>query len=145
MDVRDVESMLGEDRAEWEALVALLEARGGVGNVHADSAPSWTSRDVFAHLARWIAHSTADLEGWLEGRPIASLDGSDEEINARWQAEDSALDVATARERAQSAFDRRVRAIESVPAERWADAALVKIARADGAEHYRAHREYLSS
>lgn len=145
MDVRDVQSMLREDRAEWEALVALLEARGGRESVHADSAPSWTIRDVYAHLARWIAHSTGDLEGWLEGRPIASLDGSDDEINARWQAEDSALDVATARERAQAAFDRRARAIEAVPAERWGDAVLEKIARADGAEHYRAHREYLSS
>jgi len=137
--------MLLEDRAEWDALVALLEAGAGRGSVHADSAPSWTSRDVYAHLARWIAHSTADLEGWLEGRPIATLDGSDDEINARWQAEDSALDLAAARERAHTAFDRRVRTIEAVPAERWGDEVLESIARADGVEHYRAHREYLSS
>ena len=141
MDAGAVSTMLREDRAEWEALVALLEAHLKE-SLHGASAPSWTCRDVYAHLARWMDHSTNALEARLAGRTLPPLEGTDDEINARWQQEDSRLRLEGARERAQRAFERRLRAIEAVPADRW-DQVLGAIARADGAEHYANHRTYI--
>ena len=53
---------------------------------------------------------------WLDGRRIIpSLEGTDDEINARWQTEDSVLSLGEARALAQRAFDRRAAAIEGAP------------------------------
>ncbi len=142
MDAEAIAAMLREDRAQWEALTAVLDAHPE-GSLHELNSPSWMSRDVYAHLARWIDHSTAALEARLAGRTLARLEGTDDEINARWQQEDSGLSLGVARERAQQAFERRLRAIEGVPADRW-DEMLKAIARADGAEHYAGHRSYVS-
>lgn len=142
MDAEAVAAMLREDRVEWEALIAVLEA-DPEERLHNASSPPWTSRDVYAHLARWIEHSTDALEGRLAGRAFPPLEGTDDEINARWQQEDGGLSLGEARERAQQAFERRLGAIEGVPTDRW-DEMLEAIARADGAEHYAGHRSYIS-
>src|SRR4030042_6905377 len=142
MDAEAVAAVLREDRAEWEALFALREANPDE-NPHAPGSPSWTSRDIYSHLARWIERSTAELEARLAGRTLPPLEGTDDEINARWQRDDSGLNLRQARERAQQAFERRLRAIEAVPSGRW-DAELERIARADGAEHFRGHRSYIA-
>ncbi len=143
MDAEAVAAMLREDRVEWEALIAVLEA-DPEGCLHNASSPPWTSRDVYAHLARWVEHSTDALEGRLVGRALPPLEGTDDEINARWQQEDSGLSLGEARERAQQAFERRLGAIEGVPTDRW-DEMLEGIAGADGAEHYAGHRSYISA
>ena len=130
--------MLRRDREEWLALVAALDARPS-GALHDPESPLWEAKDVYSHLARWITHSTDDLEARLGGRTVALLEGSDDEINARWQAEDAALTLAETRERAQGAFDRRIAAIEAVPPHRW-DNRLTAVARADCYEHYAGHR-----
>jgi hypothetical protein len=141
LDAEAIEAMLREDRAEWEALVAVLEAHPE-GPLHDPKSPAWTSRDVYAHMARWIKHSTAHLEAHLAGREFPKVEGTDDEINARWQHEDSGLSLAEARERARTAFERRIQAIQAVPPDRW-DKAVEAIARADGAQHYRGHRKYI--
>ena len=64
MDSEAVAAMLREDRDEWEALVAVLEAHPEE-SLHDAGSPSWSSRDVYAHLARWIERSTAQLEARL--------------------------------------------------------------------------------
>ncbi len=142
MDAEAVAAMLREDRTEWEVLVAVLEAHPQK-SLHDPSSPRWTRRDVYAHLARWIERSTDALEARLAGRALPPLEGTDDEINARWQREDSGLSLGEARERAQQAFGRRLRAIEGVPTDRW-DEMLEAIACADGAEHYAGHRSYIS-
>jgi hypothetical protein len=142
VDTEAVAAMLRRDRAEWEALVAVIEAHPEQP-LHGEGSPSWVSRDVYAHLARWIGRSTDDLEARLAGRALPPLAGTDDEINARWQREDSALSLADAREQAREAFERRIRAIESVPPGRW-DPVLEAVANADGAEHYANHRRYIS-
>lgn len=141
MNAEAVAAMLDEDRREWTALCDALDAHPE-GALHDPESPEWTARDVYAHLARWIAHSTGDLESVLAGGAIAVIEGEDDEINARWQAEDRPLTLDGARERAQQAFERRMRTIEPVPADRW-NSALDAIAHADDAEHYRAHRSYI--
>ncbi len=142
MDAEAVAAMLRKDRAEWEALTAVLDAHPE-GSLHETNSPSWTSRDVYAHLARWIVRSTDALEARLAGRALPPLEGTDDEINARWQQEDSGLSLGEARERAKQAFERRLQAIEGVPTDRW-DETLEAIARADGAEHCAGHRSYIS-
>ena len=141
MDSEAVAAMLRQDRAEWEALVAALEAHPEE-ILHDASAPPWTSRDVCAHLARWMERSTAELGARLEGRTLPPLEGADDEINARWQQEDSGLSLDGAKSRAEQAFESRLRAIQAVPAARW-DKVLEAIARADGAEHCANHRKYI--
>ena len=141
MDAEAIAVMLQEDRAEWEALTAVLDAHPE-GSLHDPNSPRWTSRDVYAHLARWIERSTDALEARRAGRALPPLEGTDDEINARWQQEDSDLSLDGARERAQQSFERRLRAIEGVPTDRW-DGMLEAIARADGAEHYTGHRSYI--
>ncbi len=142
MDAEAVAAMLREDRAQWEALTAVLDAHPE-GSLHDAGTPRWTSRDVYAHLARWIERSTSELEARLEGGTLQPLEGTDDEINARWQREDNGLSLGEAQERAREAFERRLQAIEAVPTARW-DEMLEATARADGAEHYAGHRSYVS-
>jgi hypothetical protein len=142
MNPNAIAVMLRRDRDEWEALVAALEARPS-GSLHDPDSPRWEAKDVYTHFARWISNSTDALEAWLDGRRlIPPPRGTDDEINARWQAEDGAYTLAEGRERAQRAFARRIAAIETVPPERW-DPILERMARADGHEHYASHRRYI--
>lgn len=142
MDAKSIASMLREDQSEWERLTKLLEEHPGE-SLRGESSPAWNARDVYAHFARWIGRSTDDLEARLQGRTLPPLKGSDDEINARWQAKDSGLTLSEARERAQAAFERRIRAIQAVPGDRW-DPILEAVARADGSKHYAAHRRYIT-
>jgi len=135
--------MLRRDRDEWKNLVAALEARPS-GALHDPESPAWEAKDVYAHFSRWMNNSTDALEAWLDGRRlIPPPKGTDDEINARWKAEDAAFTLAEARERAQRAFHRRLAVIEAVPLERW-DPILEKMARADGHKHYADHRRYIA-
>ncbi len=144
MDAEAVVAMLREDRAEWEALVAVLEAHPG-GPLHDASSPTWTTRDVYTHLARMMEGSTMQMEAKLAGRPVpvpwpAGID--EYEVNARIQQEYSHLSLQEAREWAQQAFERLLGAIEAVPTDRW-DEGFEALARADGAEHFAGHRRYI--
>jgi hypothetical protein len=142
--------MLRRDHEQWAALVALLEARPS-GHVH-DQDPSvpqderaWEARHVYAHFARWMSHSTDDLEAVLTGRERPRTpEGDDDTVNASWRAEDDAISFEEARRRAQEAFDRREAAIRSVPSARW-NALLDEIARADGYRHIGGHRRYIEA
>jgi hypothetical protein len=143
IDAASLSKMLREDRAEWDALVALLDAHSSGQTLHGGESV-WASRDVYAHLARWMERSTADLQARLEDLTLPALSGTDDEINARWQQADSILSFAAARERSHAMFERRLRAIQAVPHARWSDNILEAMARADGANHYRAHRRYIT-
>jgi Flavin reductase like domain len=59
IDAADPLEMLREDRAEWDALVVLLDAHPRQALHRGTSV--WTSRDIYAHLARWIEHCRARL------------------------------------------------------------------------------------
>ena len=141
MDTEAVAAMLLEDHTEWEKLVAVLEAHPEE-SLHDPSSPPWTSQDVYAHLARWMEYSTASLEARLAGRTTPPIKGSFDEINARWQQEDSGLSIAEAREKARLALGRRESVIKSIPEERW-DEELERLARIDGGTHFAEHRSYI--
>ena len=138
----DTQALFADDRSEWALLCAALNAHPE-GALHDPESPDWTARDVYAHLARWINHSTDAFESWLATRTIPTPpEGDDDTINARWQAEDRHLTLEEARALAQQAFERRIRAIEATPADRW-DKILEATAHADDAHHYRAHRSWI--
>lgn len=140
----DIDAMLQRDESEWRALVSLLDAAGDAV-VHQPPAPPWNARDVYAHLARWLSHSTDAFEAHRAGRgPPPGPPGTDDEINARWQAEDAELSFAEARERARAAYQRRLSAVRSTSAGAW-DEVLRATAHADGYQHYASHRRYIES
>lgn len=141
MEAGALGGMLAEDRSEWQRLSGILDAHP-TQPVHAAGA-AWTSRDIYAHLARWMERSMSDLQARLEGHPLAPLPGTDDEINARWQDEDSRLTFQQARQWAWRAFEQRIRTIEAVPMDRWSRE-LLAVASADGGEHYRSHREWIA-
>jgi hypothetical protein len=143
VDANALAEMLERDRAEWQQLIALLEAQPGTP-VHGPASPDWNARDVYTHFARWLDHSTDDFESALAGRALSRPEGTDDEINARWQQEDAALSFDDARRLAQRAFDRRMAVLQSTPADRW-NPVLDAIAHADGYEHIAAHRRYIES
>ncbi len=142
MDAVAVQEMLLEDRREWHSLVALLEANP-YEPLHDPESPGWISRDVYTHLACWMEHSTGELEARLADRTVPALGGTDDQINAGFRDAHGHMSHDEARAWAQREFDRRIQAIESVPPERW-DPMLEAVARADGAQHYRAHHSYIA-
>ena len=136
--------MLQRDESEWRTLISILDAAGDTV-VHEPAVPPWNARDVYAHLARWIAHSTDAFEASRDGHdPPPDPPGTDDEINARWQAEDASLSFAQAHDRAHAAYQRRLSAIRSAAADAW-DNALRATAQADGYRHYESHRRYIES
>ena len=148
MDTYAVQAMLQEDRAEWEALCAVLDGQAQ-GPLHDPESPEWTSRDVYTHLAR-LMESTTTLLAKLADVPVPGADPFDEfqgnhedVVNARIQSRYGHLTFDEACDWAQRVFEERIRAIEAVPPDRW-DAQIEGFARADGAGHYRGHRSYIA-
>ena len=144
MSPNDVAEMLRRDREEWEKLVTVLDSHPG-GPVHDPESPEWEARHVYAHLARWINKSMDDFEALIEGHPLpAPPAGDDDAINARWRRDDATIDFPDARNRAHSAYERRLRLIESVSEQNWSNP-LIAVAHADGYQHFASHRRYVQS
>jgi len=141
MNTEEVQVMLCIDRIIWDKLVSVLDAHPEE-SLHDPASPRWTSRDVYAHITRWLNHSNEVIEAYCSGKKLPSLEGTAEEINSRWQREDSRMSLNDARERARKAFTRRLRSIEAIPVDLW-DEELEKIARYDGATHYALHLNYI--
>jgi len=136
-----IAEIVRKDRSEWELLTAILDAHPEE-ILHAPDSPPWVSRDVYAHLARWIEHSNKTMKAYCEGRRFPQPTGTDKEINSRWQQEDSWMTLTEASRRAHEAFEQRLRIIQSIPLDRW-DKELERISHYDGAEHLSAHRSYI--
>ncbi len=141
MNDTEVAAMIREETVEWAELIKILEAHPEE-SLHDPTSPQWTSRDVYAHITRWWKYATDSIEALLNGQKLSSLEGTEEEINARWQQEDSGVSLDEARRLAQSAFEQWLRTIESIPSGRW-DEQLEELVRSDGAEHLRMHRSYI--
>ena len=141
MNAEEVKAMLCIDHIVWNALVCLLEKHPDE-SLHDRSSPPWTSRDVYAHFARWLNHNNACIEAYCAGRELPGLEASPEERNTRWQKEDSGISLAEAREKAANAFKHRLEIIELIPLDKW-DGELEKLVRYDGASHYAMHINYI--
>ena len=141
MNTEEVKAMLCIDHIVWNALVCLLE-KHPEENLHDPASPPWTSRDVYAHLARWLEHSNACIEAYCANRELPKLEAAPEEMNTRWQREDSRLSLDEARQKARDAFSRRMNIIEAIPPGKWDDN-LEHLVRYDGAWHYAKHINYI--
>lgn len=79
--------MLCIDQVVWEKLASVLDAHPGE-SLHDPTSPRWTSRDVYAHMARWLNHSNACIEAYCAGGEPPKLEAAPDEMNSRWQQED---------------------------------------------------------
>jgi hypothetical protein len=141
MKKEDVEVMIRIDSIVWNELVSVLAAHPEE-SLHDPASLKWTSRDVYAHMARWINYSNKLIEAYCAGQTLPSLEATPEEMNSRWQREDRGMELNDAKEKAQMAFSRRQRIIESIPLNQW-DNKLERIVRYDGATHFAAHLNYI--
>jgi hypothetical protein len=141
MNADKVQAMLRMDRIGWNALVSLLDAHPGE-SLHDPASPEWTSRDVYAHFARWLNRSNAHIKAYCAGKKLPELPVAPEEMNGIWQKEDSAMTLAEARTKALAAFARRMDIIASIPPGNW-DEEMDRIVRYDGAAHYTMHLNYI--
>ena len=141
MDQDAVQLMIAQDRKEWVLLADLLDSH--VDQPLHKSGPPWNSRDVYAHLARWLEHSNADMEAYPSLSIVSFTPAQVEDLNARWQREDSSLGQSEARLKAALALERRLAIIAAIPLDRW-DEQLTRIAHFDGADHFAIHRSYIS-
>jgi hypothetical protein len=139
-----IQAMLAEDERVWAELCAVLDAHPDV-NLHSRDSKPWNSRDAYAHLARWMEYSTKALKALVAGEkpfpPI--LEDVSEELNVKWQAEDTSLNLKEARKRAMYAFQERQYAIQAIPSAMWGGE-IEKFARFDGAHHFRDHLSYIT-
>jgi hypothetical protein len=141
MDEERIAQVLSEDRGEWDLLVAILDSHPD-DILHSPESPPWVSRDVYAHLARWLDYSNSDMEAYCTGRLVSAPIDDIEGLNSKWHEADNRLSLAEARLKAQRAFAKRLTIVASVPLERWDDE-LDKIARYDGSAHLSMHRGYI--
>jgi hypothetical protein len=142
MDARKISELILEDRRQWQILVSVLDAYSSQ-TLHGTPDNPWKSRDVYAHLARWLEHSNRNMEAYIRGAGVLLTFDNPLEMNEIWKMEDYQMTLAAAREKAQRAFEERIRILHSIPLEKW-DIKLEKIVAYDGAEHYKAHRQYIN-
>jgi hypothetical protein len=141
MNSEQVKALLTTDLIIWNELACLLEKHPDV-NLHDKGIP-WTSRDVYAHLARWLNHNNVCIEAYCAGKEQPQLLAAPEAMNDIWQKEDSRLTLAQARTKAGVAFTSRLVAIESIPPDKW-DAEMSRLVSVDGAVHYAMHMNYIA-
>ncbi len=80
----------------------------------------WTPKDVLAHVTRWEDICSGYLSQLAAGEPIPPLGGTTNEMNTRWNAEDSQLTLEQVWENSdQSAL--RVRAMVESLEDDWLD------------------------
>jgi hypothetical protein len=82
------------------------------------------------------------MDAYCSGGELSPPVENFEELNSRWQKEDSFLNLTEARKRACEAFEKRIHTIESIPMNKW-DTELERIASYDGFNHLAAHRGYI--
>jgi hypothetical protein len=141
MNHEDVKTMLTIDLIVWNELACLLEKHPDE-NLHGKGSPPWTSRDVYAHLTRWLNRNNAHIEAYCSGKELPQLLKTPEEINDIWQEEDKGMSLDEARRKAGVALASRIAAIEAIPPDKW-DAEMSRLVYIDGASHYARHLNYI--
>ena len=93
LDERDARLKRGDEL--WEQLRTGLDA-----HLHEPVGPrtDWTGHEVYGHFARWQQQTLDAVRAILAGRQPRNVEGTEEEINDRWRAEDHGADAATIRQ-----------------------------------------------
>ena len=135
--------LLAEGVEAWARLRARLDADADRGSLHDPGSPAWTSREVYAHFARYQSHSLENLHRRLAGQEPLPRDGLDDDPrNERWAAIDRALTLDEAREWCLATTEALRRAALALTPERWAEFGT-RYADDVLAAHYVAHLEYI--
>jgi len=135
------DAILREDRECWGKLVAALDAHPS-GSVNSPGTPVWTSRDVYAHLSRWMDFNIHAIGELTAGKRFPKLAQTTDEINNVWQIEDSRLTLAEARARAHASYEKWMRTLDALPAGQLTGI-IERIVLAGGTEHYLEHLGYM--
>lgn len=139
----DRDELMAEGDADWAALCAALDRADPGTPLHDPEAPEWTSRDVYTHFWRMHSGSARAIRFELEHDERYQWSGLDEdELNERNVAEDRALSLDDARQRA---IDARADYRGLVAA--LSNEAFEAIGRRHGDDllggHYRGHLGYI--
>ena len=130
MNQKAIETLLQEDEKAWRELCTVLDAHPDV-NLHNPASKPWNSRDVYAHMARWLEYNAAKVKAVTENKPIPIIGESVEEVNNRWEEEDASLSLEEARRRAQNAYKIRKNVLKSIPSSAWS-IEVIELAHIDG-------------
>ncbi len=133
----DRAAMLAHGDAVWEQLSRALDARPEVV-LHGPPNPPWTSREIYAHLGRWTAHTVEVVSCLRAGEAAPVIEGDDDAINARWAAEDTSLTTADARARCVAGREALLALLRQLSDEEWGRFGRRCAEDVDGS-HYQAH------
>lgn len=128
--------LAGGDRI-WDRLVAILDARPGEA-LHRPPSPTWTSRDIYAHLARWQDQSIAFIEHKRAGHSPQPFTGDADAVNAKWAVDDAVLTLDQARGRCHTARGRLKALLLDLSPSEWDHFGRGCLADIDG-RHYQEH------
>jgi hypothetical protein len=141
--VAERERMLREGAELFAQLQHLLDARSDESSLHADGASAWTSRDVYAHFARWTGFTIEQVQRKSAGIDwLPPIPGTDDEINERWAAEDRALTTAQAKAWCVESAEHLRLLMRGLSADQWSRFGR-KCMEDIGGGHYRAHIEFI--
>jgi len=137
--------LLAEGAEVWERLRARLDADAHRGSLHESDSPAWTSREVYAHFARYQSHSLENLHRRLASNDPLPSDGLDDDArNERWAESDRALTLEQARDWCLATTEALRGAVLALTPERWAEFGTL-VADDVLAPHYQAHLEYIEA
>ncbi|MEZ4504084.1 MAG: hypothetical protein R3C39_15785 [Dehalococcoidia bacterium] len=135
--------LLAEGTEAWARLRARLDADAERGSLHDPDSPAWSSREVYAHFARYQSHSLENLHRRLAGNDPLPSDGLDDDTrNERWAEADRALTVEEARDWCLATTEALRLAALALTPERWAEFGT-SVADDVLSPHYLAHLEYI--
>jgi hypothetical protein len=135
--------LLAEGAEAWARLRARLDADAERGSLHDPDSPAWTSREVYAHFARYQSHSLENLHRRVAGNEPLPSDGLDDDTrNERWAETDRGLTLEEARDWCLATTEALRQAAFALTPERWAEFGTW-VADDVLPTHYLAHLEYI--
>ena len=140
--------VLAEGAEAWARLQALLEEHADRENLHDPSGTPWSSREIYAHFARYQSSNIRHMHCLLASGELwtSNGEGGDDEnvINERWAAEDRALTLEEARAWCEATTEQARAVAMSLPPEVWAQWGRW-VADDVLAPHYLSHIRYIET
>jgi hypothetical protein len=134
------EALFAAADATWARFQGIIDARPDA-ELHGHGS-NWTARDEYAHHARWLDRSLAQIRARAEGISPPPEEHEDV-LNERWQAEDRALTVDEAKTRCAGARAAILDYVRDLPGDRL-DRRTMLTASDDPAWHLDAHLGFIT-
>lgn len=137
------ERLLAGGAVSWARLDTLLRENDARSSLHAQGATDWNSRDVYAHLARWMGFTIEQVRRKSAGIDwLPSIPGSDDEINERWAVADRTLSTDQARNWCIESAGTLRRLVGDLSLDQWTRFGKKCMDDISG-EHYAAHIAFI--